>query len=168
MKCQFYFFSYVDAILVVCRCIQRSFLISNSNSPVYGISDYHKMIFSILKHNLAKGPSKTICYRDLKNLDQKAFNGYLEFKMTACPDSFEKFLQIFQDAVQLFAPLKKKIIRYNNKMFTTKSLRKAIMTHSKLQNKYIKNRTPKTWTIFKKTKKQMCKNSKECKKGISQ
>ena len=86
-----------------------------------GISDHHKMIFSILKHTFAKGPPKTICYRDLKNFDQKAFNSYLEAKMAACPNSFEKFLQIFQDTVQLFASLKKKIIRYNNKTFMTKS-----------------------------------------------
>ena len=31
-----------------------------------------------------------------------------------------------------------------------KSLRKAIMTRSKLRNKYDKNRTPKNWIIFKK------------------
>ena len=62
-----------------------------------GISDQHKMIFSILKHTFAKGPPKTICYRDLKNCDQKAFNSYMESKMTGCPNPFEKFFQIFQD-----------------------------------------------------------------------
>ena len=35
-----------------------------------GISDHHKMIFSILKCYFAKGPPKTICNRDLKNFDQ--------------------------------------------------------------------------------------------------
>ena len=35
-----------------------------------GISDHHKMIFSILKHTFAKRPPKTISYRDLKNFDQ--------------------------------------------------------------------------------------------------
>ena len=59
------------------------------------MSDQHKMIFSILKHTSAKGQPKSICYRDL------SFD----------PNSFEKFLQIFQDTAQLFAPLEKKIIR---------------------------------------------------------
>ena len=97
-----------------------------------GISDHHKMVFPILKHTFAKEPPKTICYRDLKNFDQKAFNSYLESKMADCPNFFEKFLQIFQDTVPLFAPLKKKIIHYNNKTFMTKSFRKAIMARSKL------------------------------------
>ena len=70
--------------------------------------------------------------------------------MADCPNLFEKFLQIFQHTVQLFAPLKKKIIRYNNKTCMNKSLRKAIMTRSNLRNKYNKNRTPKICIIFKK------------------
>ena len=57
-----------------------------------GISDHHKMILSILKHTFLKRPSKTICYRDLENFDQKAFSSYLESKMADCPNSFEKFL----------------------------------------------------------------------------
>ena len=112
-----------------------------------GISDHHKMIFSILKYVFAKRPPKTICYRDLKNFGQKAFNSYLKSKVADCPNSFENFLQTFQDTVQLLAPVKTKIIRYNNKSFMTKSLRKAIIIRSKLQNKCNKNRTPKNWII---------------------
>ena len=82
-----------------------------------GILDHYKMIFSILKHNFAKSQLKTIYYRDLKKFDQKVFNSYLQSKMADYPKkklSFEKFLQMFQDTVQLFAFLKKKIIRYIN------------------------------------------------------
>ena len=114
------------------------------------MSDHRKMIFSILKHAFAKGPPKTVCYWDLKNFDQRASNCYLESKMADCRNSFEKLLQIFQVTLQVLAPLKKKIIRYNNKMFMTKNLRKAIMTSSKLRNKCHKNRAPKNRIIFKK------------------
>ena len=89
-----------------------------------GFSDHHKMIFSILKHTFAKGPPKVVCYRDLKNFYLKVFNIYLESKMAACPNSSEKFLQIFQDNIQLFASLKKKIVRYKNKMLMKKALEK--------------------------------------------
>ena len=68
------------------------------------------------------GQPKSICYRDL-NFD---------------PNSFEKFLQIFQDTAQLFAPLEKKIIRLTIKSLWTKAF-KNIMIRSKLQNKYSKN-----------------------------
>ena len=37
-----------------------------------------------------------------------------------------------------------------------KSVRKAVMTHSKLQNKNNKDKTLKNWMIFKKQKKKMC------------
>ena len=67
-----------------------------------GFSNHHKMIFSILKHTFAKGPPKVVCYRDLKNFYLKAFNIYLESKMASCPNSSEKFLQIFQDNVKIF------------------------------------------------------------------
>ena len=130
-----------------------------------GISDHNKTIFSILKHTFAKGPPKTICYRHLKNFDKKAFMSYLESKMSECPNSFKKFLQIFQNTVQLFTPLKKKIIYYNNKAFMTKGPRKAIMTRSKLRNKYNKSRTPENWTSFKKQRKKCVENVK-CKRGL--
>ena len=68
-------------------------------------------------------------------------NSYLESKMSECPNSFENFFQIFQNTVQLFAPLKKKYIRHENKTFMSKSLRKATMTHSKLRNEHNKNMT---------------------------
>ena len=55
-----------------------------------GISDHLKVICSILKHTFAKGPPKAICYGDLKNFAQKAFNSYLESKMADCPNSFGK------------------------------------------------------------------------------
>ena len=107
-----------------------------------GISDHHKMIFSILKHTFAEEPPRTICFRNLKNFDRIAFNSYLESKMADCTNFYEKFLQVFYDTAQLFAPLKKKIIRCNNKTFMTKRLRKVIMTCSKLGKKYKKKRTP--------------------------
>ena len=85
-----------------------------------GISDYHKMMFSISNQTFPKGPSKSVCYGDLKNFDQKAFSSYIESEMSECSNSFENSFQIFQDTTQLFDPLKKKIIYYKNKTFMTK------------------------------------------------
>ena len=46
----------------------------------------------------------------------------------------------------------------------TKNLRKAIMTRSKLRNKYNKNRTPKNWIIFKKQRNKCVKILRNVKK----
>ena len=63
-------------------------------------------------------------------------------------------MQIFHETVQLFAALKKKIIRYNNKTAMTKSLRKTIMTRSKHELNKTKTGDQKIG-LLKKTKKQM-------------
>ena len=49
---------------------------------------------------------------------------------------FESFHFTFKVVLNQFAPLKPKLIRNNNQSFMTKSLRKAIMTRSKLRNKF--------------------------------
>ena len=67
-----------------------------------GISYHHEMIFSILKHTFAIGPPKGICYRDLKNFDQKVFNSYLESKMVDCPNSLKSFCRSFKTLYNYF------------------------------------------------------------------
>ena len=49
-----------------------------------------------LQHNFAKGTSKIICYLDLKNFDQKAFNSYQESKMSEHPNSFKVFANLLR------------------------------------------------------------------------
>ena len=49
-------------------------------------------------------------------------------------NSFDNFLQEFKTCLDKFAPLKEKKIRFNNSIFMTKSLRKAIMLRSQLNN----------------------------------
>ena len=43
-----------------------------------------------------------------------------------------------------------KILRYNNNPFMNKALRKAVMTRSRLKNKFNKNSTAKNWSSYKK------------------
>ena len=93
-----------------------------------GISDHHKMIFFILKHIFAKEQTKTFTIEIWKTLIKKRL--IRNIKRQECPNSFEKNLLNFYDTLQLFAPLKKKIIRFNNKTFMTNSLRKAILARN--------------------------------------
>ena len=43
-----------------------------------------------------------------------------------------------------------KILHYNNNPFMNKALRKAILTRSKLKNKFNKNSSAKNWNSYKK------------------
>ena len=57
------------------------------------ISNHQEIVFSILKHILAKRPSKTIYYQDLKILDHSSFYIYQESKISFFFNSSEIFLQ---------------------------------------------------------------------------
>ena len=67
-----------------------------------GVSDHNKMIFSILKHTFAEGTPKLFAIEIRKTLIKKAFNSYLEAKMSECPNSLKKFLQIFEITIICF------------------------------------------------------------------
>ena len=43
-----------------------------------GLSDHHKMVYSFLRKNFAKGKPKTIYCRCFKNFDQNKFNDVLK------------------------------------------------------------------------------------------
>ena len=67
-----------------------------------------------------------------------------------CTTSFEysDFQTTFTRVLRNHAP--KKILRFNNSPFMTKTLRKAIMHRSKLKNIYNKKRTNDNWANYKK------------------
>ena len=48
------------------------------------------------------------------------------------------------------APVKKKVVRANDKPFMTKALRRAIMRRSSLRNKFLKYKTPDLDRAYKK------------------
>ena len=50
--------------------------------------------------------------------------------------TYKNFENIFLKTLEHHAPLKKKIVRANNVPYMTKTLRKAIMRRSALENKF--------------------------------
>ena len=54
--------------------------------------------------------------------------------------SYKRFEGIFLNALNTYAPLKTKILRFNNSAFMTMKLRNEIMKRSKLKNNFNKNR----------------------------
>ena len=53
-------------------------------------------------------------------------------------NSYKGFGSIFFNALNIYAPSKTKMLRYNNSAFMTKKLRKEIMKRSKLKNNFNK------------------------------
>ena len=70
-------------------------------------------------------------YRDYKRFDQKKFETELKLKLNSQKNlSYSTFQAMFLEILNKIAPVKVKVLRFNNNVFMTKSLRKAIMLRS--------------------------------------
>ena len=126
-----------------------------------GLSDFHKLTTTILRKSITKGNPRNILYRDYKIFDQKKFEDQLRSQLASIKAvDYSQFHEIFLKTLDATAQIKKKILRFNHNPFMSKALRKAVV-RSKLKNKYNKNRTEENWDSCKKTKKLLCKPTKD-------
>ena len=78
------------------------------------------------------------------------FNAELDHKLKSdIVTEYSNFQNIFIQVLNNHAPAKKKIVRFNNSPFMTKTLRK-IMHRSRLKNIFIRKRNDKNWENYKK------------------
>ena len=63
---------------------------------------------------------------------------------------YSHFQNIFLETLHKHAPVKKKILRFNDNPFRTKTQRKAIMHRSKLKTIFHKTRAKEDWNNYKK------------------
>ena len=122
----------------------RSF--QNSCTIETGLSDFHKMIVTVLKIYFQKREAKVINYRDYRNFSNEEFRQQVLkdiLKATQNGDivSYESFLSICQQALESRAPKKQKYVRSNHSPFINKTILKAIMDRSRLRNKLVKTRS---------------------------
>ena len=114
-----------------------------------GLSDQDKLMTTILRKTISKGNSKKMFYRDYKRFDQKKFETELKLKLNSQTNlSYSNFQAVFLEILNKIAPVKVKVLRFNNNAFMTKSLRKAIMLRSRLKNNFNKG-LMKTGTIIR-------------------
>ena len=72
------------------------------------------------------------------------------FLLTDDPnENYSALRNNFSLTVEKRTPLKKKIVRGNHTPFTTKDLRKAIYTRSRLKNKFMKNPSEVNEKLYK-------------------
>ena len=115
-----------------------------------GLSDRHKLIITILRKTISKRNSKKMFYRDYKRIDQKKFETELKLKLNSQTNlSYSTFQAVFLEVLNKIAPVKVKVLRFNNNVFMTKSLRKAMMLRSRLKNKFNKQRSDENWDNHK-------------------
>ena len=102
-----------------------------------GISDFHKLVVSLLKSYFKKEDPKFIIHRDYKYFDNKMFSNELEnelSKIRSLTLNYDIFKNVCMDVINKDAPLKRKYIRANHAECMDKELNKARIKRSKLRN----------------------------------
>ena len=114
------------------------------------LSDYHKMIYTILKLDIKKKDPLLINYRSYKHFDDLAFRTDLKNELQSLEINwtYDDFEDVFMKVLNKHAPMKKKYVRGNNAPFMNQTLTKAFMHRSKLKNKYNKNPTEENKRVY--------------------
>ena len=114
----------------------------NTTTVETGLSDFHKMVVTVMKTTFPKVQPKIIYYRDYKNFDLSKFRAELRDELKKNQDQgYFHFEVTFLRILEKHAPMKQKVLRANDKPYMTKVLRKAIMRRSTLKNKYLKDKS---------------------------
>ena len=108
------------------------------------------MVVSVLKHTFHKSAPKELVYRDYKKFGRVISKRELEDTLNQSINEDKHFEKIFLEIVNIYAPLKKKILRANHVPYVTKALRKVMMRRSDLESKYVKNKTSENLKSYKK------------------
>ena len=128
--------SYIDLVIA-----NSSSSFQNTKAISTGLSVFHKMAINVLKQTFQRSSPKEHVYRDYKNFDRLTFKRELEEKLNQQINEYKNFEQIFLEVVNTHAPIKRKLLRANHAPYMRKALRKALMKRSKLESKYVKNKT---------------------------
>ena len=127
------------------------------------------MVSTFLKSHFQRLPAKTITYRNTKKIDENAFRkdiNEMEFKkLYEEEEPFDTLTRTFQMVIERHAPLKKKTIRGNQEPHMSKKLSKAIMTRSRIRNRYNRWKSRENFLALKNAKKECKKISAEEKKN---
>ena len=97
-----------------------------------------------MKMYFQKQSQRVIHYRDYKSFNTQSFRQDVFANLheeNVNINQLEKFLKVFKKVFDIHAPIKKRYITANQGLFMNKTLQKAVMTLSRLRNKFLKNKT---------------------------
>ena len=92
-----------------------------------GLSDFHKMVITVMKMSFKKHSPTERHYKDYKYFDRSKFKNNLNEKLSEGISNYESFETTFIEVLNKHAPLRKKFLRANHAPYIIKTLRKAIM-----------------------------------------
>ena len=127
--------------------IPRNNLLSFQSSGLIetGLSDFHKVIVTVMKTTYQMLDPKITHYRNYNTFCNDNFREHpllaLVMENFDTNNGLEKFFVVCVKTLDRFAPYKKKYLRGSNTPFMNKSLSRAFMRRSQLRNKYLKRRS---------------------------
>ena len=134
-----------------------------------GLSDFDKLTLTVLKTFHVKHKPKIIQYRDFNHFDNTSFRADLLQELSlknVLPGEFENFKYISSKVLNIHAPIKEKHVRCNQSPFMSKQLRKAIMTRTRLLNKYRKYNSAENLFAYKRQRNLCVKLLRKSKKDF--
>ena len=121
----------------------------------------------MLKNKYERMPPTTITYRSYKNFTEEHFKEAIRSDCSYIEGGNLTSLQhVIEKRLDQFAPMKKIVLRGNNKPHMTSQLRKAIMKRSRLKNKANKSGKLADKTAYKTQRNLVVKLNKEGKKSF--
>ena len=130
-----------------------------------GFSDFHHMIFTILKLRYHKLPPKKIKYRDYRKFSEEHFLSEFSANLAKnSPDNIEAFICLFDQTLDKFAFHKTVTVRGNNKPHMSKALRKAMMQRTRLKNKANKSHDERDLQRYRQQRNLIVKMNRRAKK----
>ena len=133
-----------------------------------GISDYHRLIYTVSKSTFVKNPPKEVVYRCYKNFSEIDYLRELSECLNFYPVgslNYDNFELVFTSVLDKHAPWRTKIIRGNEKPHMNKVLKKEIMKRTRLWNIYYFNgRNPSDHDAYRKQRNLVTKLNKRIKR----
>ena len=108
----------------------KEIVISSVVTVTNGLSDFPKMVITVMKMSFKKLSPIERHHRDYKYFDRTKSKNNLNEKLSEGISNYESFETTFIEVLNKHAPLKKKLRRTNHAPYITKTLRKAIMCRS--------------------------------------
>ena len=109
------------------------------------------MVVSVFKTSFKKQKSKIVTYRDYKRFDNEKFKESLITCFSKGKNiSYDAFENLVLQALGKMAPIKQKHIRGNQSPVVNKDIHKAIMTRTRLRNRFLKEPTHMNGLAYKK------------------
>ena len=145
----------------------KKFSLQHTGASEIGVSDFHLLIYTMLKSTFVKLPPKRLLYRCYKRFDRNYFLYDLEYSLKECDTTeYREYEATFAGVLDRHAPLKIKILRGNNRPHVSKHLRKEIMKRSRFKNIATRSQKPEDWASYRIQRNLVVNINKKAKKTL--